>query len=256
MEPLTTQLLRRARDAGKQLLRRAGFIVHRWPGTRFEAMEDALQLLRLAGFQPDVVLDIGANHGQWARKAYSIFPEATFHLVEPQTGCADSLRNLAASTANIHYHPFVMTGPGVSSVVMSGGGELQDSGGNFILGPGDSVPNPVTYPATSVDVHFASVGGTRILFKLDVEGHELTVLKGAPATLQRVEVIVAEFWAYRIWGKDMTTLAELVKWMNDAGFDLYDFAALVARRRDNRLRGGDVIFVRRGSPLLKDVSWN
>jgi hypothetical protein len=44
--------------------------------------------------------------------------------------------------------------------------------------------------------------------------------------------------------------------MRDAGFDLYDFAALVARRRDNRLRGGDVIFVRRGSPPLKDDSWD
>ncbi|PYR72998.1 MAG: hypothetical protein DMF87_26865 [Acidobacteria bacterium] len=71
-----------------------------------------------------------------------------------------------------------------------------------------------------------------------------------------MEVIVAEFWAYPIWGKDMTTLTGLVNWMHDAGFDLYDFAALVARRRDNRLRGGDVIFVRRGSPLLADVSWD
>ena len=251
-----TQLLRRARQTGKALLRRFGFIIHRWPGTRFDAMEDALQLLRLSGFQPDVVLDIGANHGQWARKAYRIFPEATFHLVEPQAGCAESLRALAASTPNIHYHPFVMTRPGVSSVTMAGGGENQDSGGNFIPVPGEVVSNIKTYPATSVDVHFASMPGNRILLKLDVEGHELIVLEGAPATLQRVEVIVAEFWAYPIWGKDMTTLTGLVNWMHDAGFDVYDFAALVARRRDNRLRGGDVIFVRRGSPLLADVSWD
>ena len=244
------------RHAGKELLRRSGFILHRWPGTRFDAMEDALQLLRMSGFQPDVILDIGANHGQWATRASEIFPDAEYHLVEPQRGCAESLRKMEAANPKVHVHRLVMTRPNVSSVLMAGGGEHEDLGGNFVVTPHDSVPDPISFPATSVDVHFASLPGGRLLMKLDVEGHELAVLEGATATLQRVEVIVAEFWMYRIWGKEMTTLPDMIQWMKDAGFELYDFAALVARRRDNRLRGGDVIFVRRDSPLVKDLSWD
>jgi tryptophan 2,3-dioxygenase len=37
------------KEAGRATLRRAGFVVHRWPGNRFDAMEDALRLLRRSG---------------------------------------------------------------------------------------------------------------------------------------------------------------------------------------------------------------
>src|SRR5215212_9588806 len=174
-------LLRHMREAGKRMVRRAGFVIHRWPGTRFDAMEDALQLLRRAGFQPDVVLDIGANHGQWAGKARRVFPEAMFHLVEPQTGCAASLQRMAAASPNVRFYPVVMTRPNVSTVLMAGGGEHNDLGGNFIVGTSDSPEHAITYPATSVDAQCASIPARRILLKLDVEGHELAVLEGAQA---------------------------------------------------------------------------
>ena len=47
-------------------------------------MADSLELLRRAGYRPGVVIDCGANTGQWARLASAVFPESEYHLIEPQ----------------------------------------------------------------------------------------------------------------------------------------------------------------------------
>jgi hypothetical protein len=39
------------------------------------------------------------------------------------------------------------------------------------------------------------------------------------------------------------------------GFSLHDVASLAGRARDNRLRQGDFLFVRRDSPLASDERW-
>jgi hypothetical protein len=81
------------------------------------------------------------------------------------------------------------------------------------------------------------------------------VLEGARALLQRVEVIVSEFWMFRIDDEAMATLPELVAALEQAGFVLYDVGALHGRRSDERLMSGDAIFVRRNSPLVASSSW-
>lgn len=250
-------LLTSARETGKRLAKRAGFVIQRWPATRFDAMDDALLLLHRAGFRPDAVIDLGANRGQWTQIARRVFTNVPYHLVEPQPGCAPSLQELARINPDIHVYATVVTHPGVVSVRMVGGGDTQDSTGNFIPPAGEAAEKAVSYPATTVDALFGSVQGTHLLLKLDVEGHELAVLDGARRTLDRVEVIVSEFWTYRMWNNAAAiTFTDLLLWLRDAGYVLYDFAALAARRRDQRLRNGDAIFVRRDSPLLSDASWD
>jgi len=40
--------------------------------------------LKRFGFAPRLVMDIGANHGNWTRCALQYFPEAEYVLIEPQ----------------------------------------------------------------------------------------------------------------------------------------------------------------------------
>ena len=241
----------------KHWLHRLGLVVQRWPPTRFNATDAALTLLRRNGFQPDVVIDVGANRGQWTSMARETFPDAIYHLVEPQDGCLPALKRLAADYPHIHVHATAVTRPGVRTVVMIGGGDDHTGTGNFIptRAIATAAHNPTPYPSTTLDALFADLPSSRLLLKIDVEGHELAVLEGAHALLRRVEVIVSEFWMFRSDEQEMATLPELQTLLQQAGFVLYDFGALHGRRSDNRLRSGDAIFVRRNSPLLANSSW-
>jgi FkbM family methyltransferase len=248
-------LPRPARAFAQTLMRRLGLSCHRWPSSRFVAMDDALELLHRAGFRPDVVVDVEATLGQWAAIARARFPDAIYHLVEPQPGCLAVLKDLAARAPRVHVHGAVVTRPGIATVFMTGGGERHDGSGNFIPNSTASLPDAIPYTSTTLDALLAGIEGTRLLLKLDVEGHELAVLEGAAALLARTEVVVAEFWMFRFVHEEMTILPELMAWLEAHGFVLYDFASLAGRPRDTRLTSGDAVFVRRGSDLVSDASW-
>ena len=46
---------------------------------------------------------------------------------------------------------------------------------------------------------------------------------------------------------------DVMAFLQARGFALFDVASLGGRPRDQRLRVGDAIFIRRGSPLGQDV---
>jgi FkbM family methyltransferase len=51
--------------------------------------------LKRRGFAPEVIVDGGANIGNFARMARRIFADATIHLIEPQPACQEALTRLA-----------------------------------------------------------------------------------------------------------------------------------------------------------------
>jgi FkbM family methyltransferase len=218
-------------------------------------MDDALELLHRAGLRPDAVIDVGANRGQWTAIARARFPDATYHLVEPQPGCLPVLKVLAERTGKVHVYGSAVTRPGVGTVFMLGGGAPKDGTGNFVTSSGASDPDAIPYPSTTLDSLLAGVEGTRLLLKLDVEGHELAVLEGASALLARTEALIAEFSMFRVFNQPMPILPDLMASLDAHGFAFCDVASLHGRPRDNRLKSGDAVFVRRGSALVSDASW-
>jgi hypothetical protein len=59
--------------------------------------------LKRFGFSPRLVLDIGANHGNWRCTALSYFPEAEFVLVEPQDHLKLHIQDLIDSGKKIRW---------------------------------------------------------------------------------------------------------------------------------------------------------
>ncbi|HUE86830.1 MAG TPA: FkbM family methyltransferase [Vicinamibacterales bacterium] len=244
---------------GKRLARTAGLSVHRArPENRFEAMSESLEMMKQRGYAPRVVIDGGANLGQWATLASAVFPQAVFNLIEPQPRCQEHLR--ASLTApRFRVHPFALTAPGVHQVRLASAGGQGVSTGAFVTDRewGADV-DVLEAPATTLDELLADsvTAADRVLLKLDLEGHELAALQGATTLLGIAEALVIETSFYDIFSQGRPLFAEIVAHLTRAGFVLYDFAALYPRARDQRLRMADAILVRTGSPLLDDVSWD
>lgn len=225
------------------------------PANRFDAMSECLKQMARAGFVPTVIIDAGANKGQWARQATDAFPRSPLHLIEPQTACRPALLAFGLARGLTEIHSIVVTRPDCSSVRMTNA--MVGSTGARVLRDDESGLEESWLPATTLDELFARrVGDTdRVLLKLDLEGHELAALEGAAALLPRVEVLVTETQFYQVERNGAHTFEDLIAVLGERGFVLYDVAALASRPRDGRLRLGDVIFVRRASDLVGDDRW-
>ncbi|MBK8284631.1 MAG: FkbM family methyltransferase [Ahniella sp.] len=90
--------------------------------------------------------------------------------------------------------------------------------------------------------------------KLDVQGFELEVLKGAERLLPNVEVILAEVNLLDIH-KDVPLVHEVSNWLADHGFVSFDVAGLTRRPLDRALWQMDLVFVRRDGRFRMDKRW-
>jgi FkbM family methyltransferase len=163
-------------------------------GELFEGTGEAGLLDRLAGaFASDpVILDVGANVGAYARLALSRFPTVSLHCFEPVPRAFALLEDAVGADPRTHLHPFGLSDTsGETSIYTSGvpGDNLASLHSGRSSG---AVAEPVE--VRRLDEIAAELGITRIdLMKIDAEGHDLAVLRGAGALLDLVGAIQFEF---------------------------------------------------------------
>jgi FkbM family methyltransferase len=222
---------------------------------RFDAMPQVLDRLARTGFSPSVIVDVGANVGGWARAARAAFPAARIHAVEPQARLHDRLQRVADELGDMVVHRVAATAPGVSSVHLAGGDDGDSTGAWVTAAVNDHLTEAA--PAATLDAMLdgACSDTDTLMLKLDVEGHELTVLDGAARLLSRTALIVCEVAYYDVNRDGHPLLKDVVAYMDQRGFELFDVVGLAERPRDGRLRSGDVVFVHRDHPLATDVAW-
>jgi hypothetical protein len=91
--------------------------------------------------------------------------------------------------------------------------------------------------------------------KLDVQGYELEVLKGARETLPGVHAIVAEVSFYP-FQQGMPLFHEVVGRLGEYGFVVADILSLSIRPLDGTAAQSDVLFIRATHPLRQDIRWD
>ncbi len=219
-------------------------------------MNALLEDLSFRRFCPSSVIDVGANRGEWSALASKSFPGATFFLIEPQVEMEADLQAFCASH------------PGSKSLLAGAGsapGELtltiwQDMVGSSFLpvaGGEDSIGGrgQRRVPVVTLD-SLASSGALTLpqLIKMDVQGFEMEVLKGAREILASCEVVIAETSLYR-FENGQPLAHEIIAFMADCDFFIYDFAGFLRRPLDGALGQMDICFVNKQSPLRASQRW-
>ncbi len=201
--------------------------------------------LRQRGAKPLSVVDGGACMGDWTRLCLSVFPDARILMVEPQPQHEAELLEVCRRRPQQLLYARALLGP--PHVDRANFFVLDDTSG----GTGSSVlpelsqvnRHAVEMPITTLDTLIRSTGmPCPDLIKLDVQGYELEVLKGAGETLERAAHVLLEV-SIRQYNEGSPLLHEVTAWMAQQGFRVTEIFDLTRSRSDELLQV-DLLFGR------------
>jgi FkbM family methyltransferase len=214
--------------------------------------ETRMAHLKRCGFYPAAVLDVGAYSGEWTRALIRLFPSARVLMIEPQETKSGELALLCSSHPRLELAT-VLVGPEATGGVVfyesdTASSVLEDANH-------DNLPTKLLR-MTTLDIlvderQFPSPD----FIKLDVQGYEIEVLRGAEQTLKSTQVVLMEVNLIGLY-KGAPLLDETVRYMADRGFRLYDIGTFFRRPYDNALWQMDAVFVKTSSPLIASTRWS
>lgn len=149
----------------------------------------------LAGRRAPVVFDVGANEGNWLTAVLRMVPNAQVHAFEPQPALAEKIRDrangISVTNAAVGEHPGTLKlydyaqHPGSSHASLLPG---------VIDGVHRGTPRSTEVPVIRLDdyCHERSIEAIDLL-KIDVEGFELPVLRGAQRLIESGKVAAIQF---------------------------------------------------------------
>lgn len=143
-------------------------------------LEPELAILRLLIDAGEHVIDVGGNRGTYAYKLYKL--GARVEVFEPNGVCADVLNAWAAGKSTVTVHPVALSssaGNAVLHVPVDSVGTAHDASATLENKLFDVAEDKMVELRTLDSYGFS---GIRFI-KIDVEGHESSVLGGATATI-------------------------------------------------------------------------
>lgn len=209
-------------------------------------MFGSLLNMRKYGFLPKVVIDVGAYRGEWTREVGNIFPDASFLLFEPQPDKSEILQQLARSASYpVTVHQVLLGAKHIAEVPY----QLMETGSSVLPEKTSFPRETIKLPMRTLDECLGSetLAGP-VFLKLDVQGYELEVLKGAESTLRKTDAILLEV-ALLEYNEGAPLLGDVVAFLKDRNFVVYDLCSFMRRETDQALFQIDLLFLRSDHPL-------
>jgi FkbM family methyltransferase len=183
-----------------------------------------LDLARLTVDRPvTTIFDVGGNFGQTALRFASAFPAATIFSFEPVPTSFELLIHSTRDNERIRAFNLAM-GDAVGTATMY----LTNSAGSNSIVRVDSATGTADVPIDTVD-GFADrqTTGTIDLLKIDVEGYELQVLRGARQRMSqgRIRFVFAECVFSPNSDMPHTSFFDLHRVLDEAGFCFVNYYA-------------------------------
>src|SRR5882762_4039267 len=212
-----------------------------------------LPLLLRGGFAPKHIIDIGANHGGWTRKAIHYSPDAEYTLVEPQEGLERHVQNLVVRGHKIQW---IHAGVGNIAGTFPFFPSNRDDSSSFLSSRAQAQPgqtNPVLMQVRTLnEIVSSSRKPVPDLVKIDAEGFDLKALAGASDLLGKTEVFLVE--AAVCCADYENTVLNVVQFMASVQYRLIDIAALDRSPKSDALWVCELAFLRNASTILETVN--
>lgn len=208
-----------------------------------------LEHIRENGFSPFAIVDIGANVGEWSRTASSIFVSSRILMFDGDPDNEPALHNTVREIGSRSEYFLCLLGSEKKKTVTFYRPDAGTTGSSILPELTSFQKEALALPMDTLDsLTDAAVLQSPLLLKLDVQGFELEVLKGGRRTLNLSEVVILEA-SLLPYNEGAPLFADVVAFMNEAGFVVFDFCGQLRRESDHALFQTDIAFVRRESNL-------
>ena len=199
-------------------------------------------------FKPKVIFDIGAYKGNWTKMCLKIFPSSNYYLFEPQDKMLPILNRTSKDNITIE-----------NSLLGKEDGKKVDfyqfKTSSSVLKFGNNIPS--TKKVTRSLDNYIKINKIKSIdiLKIDVQGYELQVLKGAISSLKSIEIIIVEVSFLEIY-QNCPLANKLIQFLDNFNFQIFDIVDFKYRPLDGNLFQVDMFFIKRDSNIIKNKDYN
>jgi FkbM family methyltransferase len=177
----------------------------------------------ISGLDIDRILDVGANRGQFSLIARILYPQVPIEAFEPQPGEASVYRSIFGGDSLVKLHELALGDrTGEADLHIS---RRKDSSSLLPIGEMQSKLFPSTEEVGTYRVSVSTLdslvpaweSSRRMLLKLDVQGFELGVLRGATTVLKQCSYVYAECSEVALY-TGQSLFPEVRKFLEERGF--------------------------------------
>ncbi|MDH5680484.1 MAG: FkbM family methyltransferase [Spirochaetota bacterium] len=213
------------------------------------SLPGAIQQAQEMGFKPGTVIDVGVASGTVA--LYDTFPDSKHFLIEPLREFEQKLTELKTKYQDLDYI-IACASKKEENITINVHPDLDGSSIYLEDEPFSDVngiPRQIKAITLNNIVKEKKLPGP-YLVKIDVQGAELDVLKGAEKIFNETEYIILEVVLFNFF-KGGPRIDEIIAYMKHNGFVVYDIVDPLTRPLDGACSQVDIAFVKENGLFRK-----
>ncbi|MBV5312530.1 MAG: FkbM family methyltransferase [Prolixibacteraceae bacterium] len=208
---------------------------------------DVWKRIKQKQIKPNQIFDIGAARGEWSNNLIKEFPDAKYLLFDPLEENEIHLRKLTNIYPSMTNHCCALgerNGEIEINVHSDQTSKFESEWGGLKR----------TVKLRTLDSFLTANNDGQINFmKIDVQGAELDVLKGATKMLNSCKVIQVEISFKKVYN-EAPIAHEIINFLSENGFRIYDMTSVIKRKDDRELLQADIFFTSLNT-LFEPETW-
>ena len=183
-------------------------------------MFDKIKILKEKGYFPDTILDIGAHHGNWTNSMKQIYNDSKYYLFE----AIDYWELNQFNNDNNVKVCNILLNDKIEEVNWY---QMKNTGDSIFKEKTHNFNNCEIIKRRTIDLNtYSSItnilqNSKSILIKVDCQGAEIPILKGATSILEKTDFIILEIPLFGQYNEGVPNFLEHITFMNTIGFVIY-----------------------------------
>lgn len=184
-------------------------------------MFEKINILKQKGYAPDTILDIGAYHGHWTYSMKQIYPNCKYFLYE---GINYVELTRYKNDKNVKVYNTLLN----DKVETVDWYQMKNTGDSFFKEKTHHFTHcqPIKRETVDLNTHIIQndilKDSKNIIIKIDCQGAEIPILKGATSILERTDFIILEIPLFGQYNEGVPDFADHINFMKSIGFLTYD----------------------------------